>query len=248
MEARSWKWMVVAGPALALSVVPARGGAQASPVPAPVVRSAIGHCALHPDATDPVLVAIDRARDMENADESEAALDAIEPDVRRDASDKPSDVDAQYHLAAVMGARLDHAEGTGKISGAEQLKAQAERVLQLDPRHAGASYILGRLHATVMRMSGVKRFLATRMLGGGALKGASWEDAQLLLETAVQNGPCTPDHHYELARLYAQRGNPVGAQRELALVRELTTGAQGREARVRAKAEALEEQIRKGVL
>jgi hypothetical protein len=143
-----------------------------------------------------------------------------------------------------MGARLDHQSGTDKMSGAEELQGQAERVLALEPEHPGASYMLGKLHASVRRLGGVKRFLATTLFGGGALKGASWEEARSLLEQSVRGDPCVPEHHFELARVYAHDENVQGWERELAAVFELTESGDAREARLRARAEGFQKEWR----
>ena len=198
-----------------------------------------GICAARSDDGDTFLAEVALARELESPEAAKAALDALEPDARLMAAQSPDDVTAQYHLAAVMGARLDHEQGRSKMSGAEALRAQVLRVLELDPEHAGASYMLGKLHASVLRLGGFKRFLARQLFGGGALKGASWEEAQALLEVAVREDPCVPDHHFELARVYAERGDSAGAERELAYVSELTAGRDGRQARLRERAEEL---------
>ena len=132
---------------------------------------------------------------------------------------------------------LDHEHGRSKMSGAAQVRAQAERVLALDPTHPGASYMLGRIHASVLRMGGFKRFMAKQLFGGEALEGASWEAAQSLLEVAVRGAPCIPEHHFELARVYAQRGDAAAAAREIASVRQLTAGREGPDARLLERAE-----------
>jgi hypothetical protein len=193
-------------------------------------------CAALPEESDAFLADVARARAIEDDDAAKEALDALEPDARRRAAAAPNDVTAQYHLAAVMGARLDHEHGGSKMSGAEELRDQASLVLELDQEHAGASYMLGRIHASVLRLGGFKRFMAKALFGGGALKGASWDEAQALLEVAVRGDPCVPDHHFELARLYAERGDKAGAEREFAYVGELTAGEGGREARLRERA------------
>lgn len=201
-------------------------------------------CAARSEDGDAFLAEVSRARALEGSEAVEAALDALEPDARRMAADQPDDAAAQYRLAAVIGARLDYEKGRTKMSRAEQLRDQAKRVLELDPAHAGASYMLGRLHASVLRLSGFKRFMAKQLFGGRALDGASWEEAQELLEVAVREDPCVPEHHFELARVYAQRGDAPGAERELEAVRELTAGRDGREARLREKADAFERKWR----
>jgi hypothetical protein len=208
-----------------------------------------GSCAASTESSDAFLAEVARARELESPKAVEAALDVLEPDARRIAAELPNDAAAQYRLAAVMGARLDYEKGGAKMSGAEQVRDQAQRVLALEPQHAGASYMLGRIHASVLRMSGFKRFLAKQLFGGGALEGASWEEAQALLETAVLQDPCVPEHHFELARVYAHQGNDEGAERALQSVRELTASPDGRLAsRLREKAEAFEKEWREGSL
>jgi hypothetical protein len=194
----------------------------------PAVGTLAGRCAAAAEETDPFLAEVMRLRDHENAEEAKAALKALEPGAREAAAAAPNDAEAQYRLALVLGAELEHMDGTAKIEGATEVHDQAERVLELSPGHAGASYMLGKLHATVRRMSGLKRFLATSLLGGSALKDASWEQAQSLLEVSVREAPCVPEHHFELARVYEARKDLPGAQRELGYVLELTAGKEGR--------------------
>lgn len=120
---------------------------------------------------------------------------------------RPTDVDLQFELALVMGARTEVEGGRDKLRTAEDLFGQVEHVLEVDPSHPGAQYLLGRLNAAVMRMSPISRFVATRLLGASALSGASWAEARRLLESAAQGAPCSPDAQYELARLYYDRGD-----------------------------------------
>jgi hypothetical protein len=234
------------------ALLPARVGwadeaaAQAPPqavadlLPPPAELAAL--CAAEPQA-DEFLAAVERARALADEDDARAALDALEPEARRMAAEAPDDVAAQYRLAAVMGAQLDHESGADKMSGAEKVRDQATRVLALEPAHPGASYMLGRIHASVLRLGGFKRFLANTLFGGGALQGASWEDARALLEIAVRGNPCVPDHHWELARAYAARDDADAARRQLAYLRELTVGGDRREARLRERADELEREL-----
>jgi hypothetical protein len=134
-----------------------------------------------------------------------AALSALQDSLAAEASARPGDVEVQFLLAATLGARADVEGGTEKIRAAKALHAQATRVLALDPAHAGAQYLLGRLHAAVLRLDRVTRFLAIKLLGGAELSGASWEEARRLLEAAVAQDPCVAEYQYELARLYSER-------------------------------------------
>ena len=147
--------------------------------------------------------------------ESDSAKDlliVLRDSLRVEVDERPTDVELQYVLAAVIGARAEFECGLGQIRAAKALHAQTRTVLRLDPDHPGAQHILGRLHLAVLRMSRVKRFLATRVLGGSELSGASWDEAQQLLEAAVIGDPCVADHHYELAPHYAARGETARAR------------------------------------
>ena len=148
-------------------------------------------------------------------DAAKETLRAIEASLRERLSIDSSNVETQYLLAAAIGSRANIEGGRGKVSAAKDLHRQAQAVLALSPGHPGALHLLGRLHAAVLRMDRVTSFLATRILGGGELAGANWSEARLFLEAAAAGDPCVPDHHYELARLYAGRGEVLTAQDRL---------------------------------
>lgn len=142
-----------------------------------------------------------------DAEEAKRVLAELHDSLIREARDRPEDVDLQYLLAAVAGSRADVEGGRTRVRMASEMHRRISNVLARDPDHAGAYHLLGRLHAAVLRMDGFTRFVATRIMGGGELGGASWDEARLLLEMAVAGAPCVPDHHYELARLYAEQGD-----------------------------------------
>lgn len=200
-------------------------------------------CEVREPARDPVLAEVSAALALPDRDEARRALSALEPGVREEAAASPGDLPAQYRLAAVLGARAEVEGGRTRVSVAGELATQVARVLALDPDHAGARYILGRLHAAVMRLDRLTRFVALRLLGGGALKSASWEAAREHLERAERADPCVPDHHYELARLYLDRNEHSEALRELGHVLELTAGREGRWAQAREKAERMRQRV-----
>jgi hypothetical protein len=204
----------------------------------PVAGALRAMCASRPIADDSFLVEVARVRDLDDPRTVEAELDSLESEARRGATESPNDAAAQYRLAAVMGAGLDLEDGLSKVSGASELHDQVARVLALDPEHAGASYMLGKMHASVLRLSGFKRFMAKTELGGDAMGDASWETALPRLELAVRKEPCVPEHHFELARAYAAQEVTEGWERGLASVMELTEGGTTkRELKLRARSE-----------
>ena len=61
----------------------------------------------------------------------------------------------------------------------------AIRAISLDPTHDGAYHVLGRWHAEIMRLPGIERFFARRVLGARIFDEASWDEATVNLERAV---------------------------------------------------------------
>jgi len=171
---------------------------------------------------DPLLAEVSRALNTYQREPALQLLDSLEPDVREGAARDSSGAVAQHRLAAVLGARATLEGGRARIRAARELHAQVDRVLALDPEHAGAHHILGRLHAGVMRLDRLTRFLATRLLGGGALAGASWEAALEHLALAELREPCRPEHHLELARLHLDLSRLDDALSEVGHALELT--------------------------
>ena len=91
--------------------------------------------------------------------------------------------------------------------------SKGDKILVLDPLHARARHLRGRLNAAVLRMSGITRFIATTIMGGAELKKATWPIAESDLVFAELKVPGVSDHHMQLAKLYRDTKRP-----ELALV------------------------------
>ena len=120
----------------------------------------------------------------------------------------PNDPEPRYLYAAAMALRGVEEGGRTRVSLAQRAHEQAAITLTVAPNHAGAQYVLGRIHAAVMRLSGFKRWVATKILGGKALSGASWETAESFLAEAARLQPEVPSHHYELGALYLDTDRP----------------------------------------
>jgi hypothetical protein len=180
-------------------------------------------CALTDEARGVVWMRVMESRRLDPGAAS-SVLDALEDSLAVEAAARPADLGVQYDLALVMGARAELQDGTELVRAAEALDRQAHAVLALDPYHAGAQHLLGRLHASVLRMNGVKRFVATRILGGDRLAGASWDDVRTWFEWAAEKDPCVPDHHYELAHFYYEQEEPRLAWRQLDRLATVTAG------------------------
>jgi len=132
-----------------------------------------------------------------------------------------ADTDRRYALAVVLGLRASIEGGQTKVRAASALSTELEAILSLDPDHAGARHLLGRLHAGVRRMNRVTRWIATNLLGGDELKRATWEAAEENLLFAERADPSVADHHLQLALLYRDTRRPVLAAEELGHVTTL---------------------------
>lgn len=210
----------------------------------PLVRDAPFHACVEQLREDDSFIA--RVADLISLPEkvnADRALRELEPELRQATEDEPEDLNARYRLAIVVGARSDLVGGRTRVRLANELYSLTTAILESNPDHAGAHYMLGRLHAGVMRLGRVQRFLARKLLGGAALKEASWDGAQSHLEAAEAGEPCIPDHHYELARVYLDRGEDDLARRELEHAIRLTAAAGERWARVGSRAAALQEEV-----
>jgi len=126
-----------------------------------------------------------------------------------------SDVGRRFALAVVLGMRANEEGGRTKVHAASSLHVELEAILGLDPDHARARHMLGRLHAGVRRMNRITRWIATNILGGGELRKATWKEAERNLAFAEKHAPEVADHHLQLACLYRDTGRPELARQEL---------------------------------
>ena len=211
------------------------------PVPVPLGAATVGGIQLEAPAiggipgvellVDPEAAALDRCssapppagpygtvRAALSEPDSEALrvrLTAIHDSLEAAGAAHSHDIETLYLSALVMGARSEMASGRDKLRWGEAMYTRTQGALELDPGHAATRHLVGRVHAGVRRMSGFKRFVARSLFGGDLLGAASWESARLNLEAAETGAPCVVDHHYELARLYADLGEPELALREI---------------------------------
>lgn len=112
---------------------------------------------------------------------------------------------------------------------AEDAKKEFEAELEIDPKNAGAEYVLGELAREAGQMpEAVEHFTrATRLdagfgdaflgLGIALITEKRYSDAIAPLETAVKLQPGNPAGHYNLAIAYGREGRKEDAQKEAAL-------------------------------
>ena len=123
--------------------------------------------------------------------------------------------DGHFALAASVG-RASLAMGKKeRIRRARVIRDEAMRAIALNPRHDGAYHILGRWNAEIMRLSGLSRFFAKRLLGAGIFGEASWDAAVSNMERAATLDPGRLYHRLELAEIYVDRKRYDDARAQL---------------------------------
>lgn len=191
---------------------------------------------------DTVWVLLERAAAQEEDDRAEDLLREAEALARESLVDHEENVGRRFALAAALGMRAEREGGGGKVRAASALFEELEVILELDPDHARARHMMGRLHAGVRRMNRITRWIATNLMGGDVLGEATWEEAERHLAFAEEQAPEVPDHHLQLARLYAHTERPERAAEEVEHVLAMDPGSPMEEAAV-AEARELQEEL-----
>lgn len=158
---------------------------------------------------DAVWMAVEAAMAATEKDRAKTLLREAETLARTAIAGYENDPGRRYALAVVLGLRADREGGKTKIGVASELRKQLDIVLGLEPEHAGAHHMLGRLNAGVLRMNRVTRWLATSLLGGEELRKATWPEAERHLVFAEARAPAVNDHHLQLAYLYRDTKRPA---------------------------------------
>ena len=174
-----------------------------------------------------------RAKELLEEAESHART-AVEGDVQ--------DVGRRFALAVVLGLHANREGGRTKVRAASELHRELVTILEMDPDHASARHLMGRLHAGVLRMGRVTRWIATNLLGGGELKQATWEEAERNLAFAEEHAPEVADHHLQLANVFRDTDWPERALEEVEHVLALRASSPLEES-VRAEALQLQEKL-----
>jgi tetratricopeptide (TPR) repeat protein len=130
----------------------------------------------------------------------------------------PRDAEGHFSLARAAGRKALTVGVKERIHFAKIVRAEALEALKYDSLHAGALHVLGAWDAEIMRVNGLARAFAKAFLGAGVFGLASWDEAQRLLEKAVQLDPSRIVHHLDLGMIYADRGNREKAREQFELI------------------------------
>ena len=117
-------------------------------------------------------------------------------------------------LAANLGRLALFEGGRSKIRISKEVRAEAERALQLNPRDDRADHVLARWHRAIAQLSFFEK-AAAKVVYGGVPEGASMNDAVTLFERAIAIDPDYANHRLELGRTYLALGLKDKAREQL---------------------------------
>lgn len=136
----------------------------------------------------------------------------------------PNGADGHYAVAMALGRLSLTKGGKERVRFGKIIFDESSRAIALDSSHAGAHHVLGAWHANVRRLSGIQRFFAKALFGGGFLSRANWDAAVRHLERAVALEPQDVYHRLELARVYVDLERYTAAREMLSSIEPLPDG------------------------
>lgn len=149
-------------------------------------------------------------------------LRAAELYARRAVALRADGAEGHFALARALGIAARSMGARQRVRYAGDVRNHALQCLRHDPVHSGCLHVMGAWNAEVMRLSGVERFIARRLLGGSAFGSASWNEAIRYMEAAVAAAPNRIVHRIELAEIYAELGRTIDARRQYEAALTLT--------------------------
>jgi tetratricopeptide (TPR) repeat protein len=154
-------------------------------------------------------------------DRQSTLLREAERHARRAILLRPHDAEGHFAVARALGLAARSTGIRERVRYANEVREHALLCLRDSPAHGGCLHVLGAWNHEIMRLSGVERFIAQRLLGGHTFALASWSEAISYLEAAVAADPTRIVHHTELAAVYAGAGRTADARRHYATALQL---------------------------
>ncbi len=124
----------------------------------------------------------------------------------------PDNAKAHLALAIAYGRLTDFEDNRTKVEYSRQVKAEADKALELDPKDDFTYHVLGRWNYSVATLNPVLKLIAKYIYGG--MPDASLEEAESDYQKAIALAPQRVIHHHELARVYAALGQMDAARKE----------------------------------
>jgi len=150
--------------------------------------------------------AVDLGEFEKNADTRTSLYTRATDYARRAVATNTNDAEGHFHLSRAIGRTALAASPRDRVKFALDVRDEALKALQLQPKHPGALHVLGVWNAEVMRLNGFTRAIAKTFLGGQVLGSASWAEAIRYMELAVAVEPNRLVHYLDLGRVYRDAG------------------------------------------
>jgi tetratricopeptide (TPR) repeat protein len=109
----------------------------------------------------------------------------------------PDSSQSHFILSLALGREANLVGGKRRIALSKEIEIEANKALELNPRHYGAMHILGRWHYGIASLSWIETSFA-KIIYGGVPEGASMQKARSYFEQAIALDPKTPINHYWL--------------------------------------------------
>ncbi len=126
----------------------------------------------------------------------------------------PDSAEAHFILSMAVGRMAEFAGGKKKIALSKEVKAEAEKAIELNPNHDGAYHVLGRWNYEIATLSWILK-AAAKVIYGGVPPGASLEKAAEMFAKAIEIEPNKPVHYLEYGRTLIKLGRYAEAREAL---------------------------------
>lgn len=126
----------------------------------------------------------------------------------------PAGWEGHAELAANLGRYALFQGGKNKLKLSKEVKAEADRAIQLNPRSDRAYHVLARWNRAIAQLSFFEK-AGAKVIYGGVPKGASMNNAVTLFEKAIELAPDYAHHRLELGRTYLDLGLKDKAREQL---------------------------------
>lgn len=150
----------------------------------------------------------------------------------------PDSAEPHFALALALGKVSLTLGSKQRVQYAKEIREEALRAMEINPRHDGAWHVMGRWNAEVERLSNLQEFFAKTVLGGKVLGEASWDEAIRCMRKAVELRPDYIFHRLDLAEMLIEIKRPAEAKSELEAIGKLPD-QDAMDPVYRARAEAL---------
>ena len=132
----------------------------------------------------------------------------------------PDEPNGHFFVAVASGKLALYEGGKRKVSRSKEVKAEADKTLELEPNHHGAYHVLGRWHREIASLNWILK-AAAKLIYGGVPPGASNKAAIANFEKAIEIIPEWINHHKQLGITYMEMKKWQLAKEEFEAVLEL---------------------------